>query len=137
MKNILKITIVLLLAFSIKSFAQIDTLNYLKQFELNKANYIGQPLSKLLNDMTQIQPKTIWSNLNFKNRNQTLSSDFKFCEKELSFSNTVILFIEWQTPIPRSDTKYYQDLNHSNFTPAERFFYSSKIVKDIAVYRSR
>ncbi|MCW3160359.1 hypothetical protein [Chryseobacterium oryctis] len=38
-----------------------DTLNYVKQFEINKINYIGQPFSKLLNEMTQIQPKTAWA----------------------------------------------------------------------------
>ncbi|MDR2205673.1 MAG: hypothetical protein LBE36_05905 [Flavobacteriaceae bacterium] len=135
MKNILKITTVLLLVFSIKSFAQIDTLNYLKQFEINKANYIGQPLSKLLNDMTQIQPKTIWSNPNLKNRNQTMSSDFNFCDKEFSFYNTITLGITWQTPIPRSETLHYEDLNDFYFTPAERFFYGNKIIQDIVVYR--
>ncbi len=31
--------------------AQIDTLNYLKQFEANKVNYIGKPFSVLLNDI--------------------------------------------------------------------------------------
>ncbi|MCC2589543.1 hypothetical protein [Chryseobacterium sp. MFBS3-17] len=40
---------------SICAYAQLDTLNYLKQFEINKANYIGQPLSVLLNDMTQFK----------------------------------------------------------------------------------
>lgn len=35
-----------------KLSAPLDTLNYLKQFEANKANYINQPFSKLLNDMT-------------------------------------------------------------------------------------
>jgi len=37
-----------------------DTLVYIKRFEINKANYINKPLSVLLNDMTQIQPKTAW-----------------------------------------------------------------------------
>ncbi|WP_294269865.1 hypothetical protein [uncultured Chryseobacterium sp.] len=55
------ITLFILTVGICKINAQLDTLNYLKQFELNKANYIGQPFSKLLNEMTQIQPKTAWA----------------------------------------------------------------------------
>lgn len=58
MKWSFKILLFCALLFIIESKAQLDTLNYLKQFEANKANYIGQPFSKLLNDMIQIQPKT-------------------------------------------------------------------------------
>ncbi len=73
MKNILKITFLFAFIFSIQSKAQLDTLSYLKQFEINKAQYIGQPFSKLLQDMTQIQPKTVWSNPPKNNKNIILS----------------------------------------------------------------
>jgi len=133
MKNKILI-LILLLSFS-TIYAQLDTLNYLKQFEANKANYTGQPLSKLLNDMTQIQPKTAWSAS--MGRKKIISADtrFKFAEKELSFRHTVTLLIEWQDPIPRDQTKYYEQKNGFYFTNEERSFYGNKIVKDILVYR--
>lgn len=115
--------------------SQLDTLNYLKQFETNKANYINQPLSVLLNDMTQIQPKTVWS---FPmNRVKILSpnSRFKFNHKELSFRHTPTLLIEWQSSIPRGETEYYEKKNAFYFTNEERAFYGSKIIKDIIIYR--
>lgn len=40
-KLLYKIFMFCALLFIIKSKAQLDTLNYLKQFEANKANYIG------------------------------------------------------------------------------------------------
>ena len=135
MKYILKITIIVTLLFSIKSFAQLDTLNYVKQFETNKANYIGQPFSKLLNEMNQIQPNLIWSSGSFKNKNNVINSRLNFCEKQFAFNNVITLLIEWDTPLSRSDTKYYEQLNHFYFTNDERNFYGSKIVKDIKVYR--
>lgn len=60
MKNIIKFLTLLLITFSCKANAQLDTLNYLKQFEANKAQYINQPFSKLLNEMTQLQPTSHW-----------------------------------------------------------------------------
>ncbi|MDR6157968.1 hypothetical protein QF023_001484 [Chryseobacterium sp. SLBN-27] len=135
MKNILKISIFLLLLLSLHIKAQLDTLNYLKQFEANKAHYIAQPFSKLLNDMTQIQPKTVWSNPVRNNRNIVVNTRFKFCEMNNSFHNTITLGITWETSIPRSQIVYYEQLNGFYFTNDEKLFYGSKIVKDIRVYR--
>ncbi|WP_100077349.1 hypothetical protein [Chryseobacterium camelliae] len=133
MKNI--ITLFILTVGISKINAQLDTLNYLKQFEFNKANYIGQPFSKLLNEMTQIQPKTAWAAS--MGRKKTISADtrFKFAEKELSFRRTVTLLIKWQDPIPRDQTQFYEQKNAFYFTNEEKTFYGSKIVKDIIVYR--
>lgn len=135
MKNIFKLTIVAFLLFCIKANAQLDTLNYMKQFEANKSNYIGFPLSKLLNDMTQIQPKTVWSNPPKNNKNIILETRFKFCEMNYSFHNTITLHITWETSIPRNNIVNLEQLNHFYFTNDERNFYGSKIVKDIIVYR--
>lgn len=38
-----------------KANAQLDTLNYLKQFELNEKKYIGEPFSTLLEDMDLVK----------------------------------------------------------------------------------
>lgn len=118
-----------------KLSAQLDTLNYIKQFEANKANYINQPFSKLLNDMTQIQPKTIWSYTGGRIKTKTLGSMFNFCAKEFSFNNVITLLVYWQDPIPRDQTKYYEQKNSFYFTSEEKNFYGSKIVKDVIVYR--
>lgn len=84
MKSYFKIpTIILLFLSGIICQAQVsDTLAYIKSFEANKANYIGQPFSKLLNNMTQLQPKSIWSDIN---RINTYNSMFKFNNMEDSF----------------------------------------------------
>ena len=135
MRNILKITLLFAFLFSIESKAQLDTLNYLKQFEANKANYIGQPFSKLLNDMTQIQPKTVWS-LPVKNKiSMVRNTRFKFCEMDYSFHNTIILSIQWQTDIPITQTDALGLQNQYYFTNDEKVFYGSRIIKDIKVYR--
>lgn len=93
MKNFLKLTFLITIFFSFQGKAHLDILNYLKQFEVNKFNYIGQPLSKLLNDMTQIQPKTLWSNPPKNNKNIILYTRFKFCEMDYSFHKTITLGI--------------------------------------------
>ncbi|MGO4708111.1 hypothetical protein AB4Y90_03120 [Chryseobacterium sp. 2TAF14] len=135
MKNILKIALLFAFLFSIQSKAQLDTLNYLKQFEANKANYIGQPFSKLLQDMTQIQPKTVWC-LPIRNKiSMVRYSDFSFCEMDYSFHNTITLSIEWQTDIPYNETKNLGVQNQYYFTNDEKIFYGSRIIKDIKVYR--
>ncbi|GAA4148779.1 hypothetical protein GCM10022217_00100 [Chryseobacterium ginsenosidimutans] len=136
MKWSFKIFLFCALVLIIKSKAQsLDTLSYLKQFEVNKANYIGQPFSKLLNNMIQIQPKTSWSFPFKSQKNKIHSSDFNFCNKNKSYYNAVTLHIIWQTPILTSQTKYYEQLNGFYFTDDEKSFYGSKIIKDIMVYR--
>ncbi|MCD0478655.1 MULTISPECIES: hypothetical protein [unclassified Chryseobacterium] len=132
MKIILLISLTL---FCSKAFGQIDTLNYLKQFEVNKNNYVGQPMSKLLNDMIEIKPKTAWSASKGNKKITTAATRFKFCEMDYSFHNVITLWIEWQNEIPRDQTKYYEQKNGFYFTNDEKSFYGSKIVKDIKVFR--
>ncbi|GAA4158341.1 hypothetical protein GCM10022217_19500 [Chryseobacterium ginsenosidimutans] len=47
-----------------KAQQPIDTLNYIKQFEINKANYVNKSFSYLLSQMSEIQPKTVNSFIN-------------------------------------------------------------------------
>ncbi|WP_146940569.1 hypothetical protein [Chryseobacterium hagamense] len=135
MKWSFKIFLFYALLLFIKSKAQLDTLNYLKQFEANKANYIGQPFSKLLQDMTQIQPKTAWPFSKFNNKNITYKTIFNFCDYDYSFHNVINMSIEWADLIPFSQADYYGILHHGNFTNDEKAFYGSKIIQDIHVYR--
>jgi hypothetical protein len=136
MKNIIKtIVLFLIISFTNKMNAQLDTLTYVKSFEINKANYIGQPLSVLLNDMTLIQPKTVWYVPITNKKTMVKESLFKFCEMDYSFKNAITLRITWQDYIPHSQVKYYYDNNDFFFTNDERLFYGNKIIEDIMVYR--
>lgn len=127
MKNFIKVlSIFTLFAFSIIDAQVTDTLAYAKSFETNKANYIGQPFSKLLNDMTLTQPKSIWSFGYY--------SSLNFCNMDNSTDiGTVNLVIYWQTVIPWSEIEYYENKNHFYFTNDEGIFYGSKIVKNISI----
>lgn len=135
MKQINKILVLIsFLGFSL-TYAQLDTLNYLKQFEVNKASYIGQPFSKLLNDMTQIQPKTAWPTTIGNKKIITEATIFKFCDKEYSFHNAIFFWVKWQDEIPSTQTEYYGRKNNWDFTNEEKTFYGNKIVQDIKVFR--
>lgn len=117
------------------AYSQLDTLNYIKQFEVNKINYIGKPFSVLLNDMKQIQPKTVWSLNHGRYKTFIIGNRFKFVDKDFSFHNAITLSITWQETIPMSDFKFYSIKNNFFFTQEERDFYGTKIIKDIKVYR--
>ena len=130
----LKLIIVL---FSLQTInaQQIDTLTYVKQFELNKANYIGKPLSFLLNDMTKIQPKTVWFNINTDDKYNVIESHFKFSTKEKSFNKAITLSIIWREKIPFKNVEYLYKKNKFYFTAEEKDFYGEKIIQDITVFR--
>ena len=62
MKTLLKVSLFFCLVTSLYYKGQVsDTLVYLKLFELTKEKYIGQPFSKLLNDMKMISPKRLYT----------------------------------------------------------------------------
>ncbi|NMR35205.1 hypothetical protein HIO71_13525 [Chryseobacterium aquaticum] len=134
MKNIVKLfSVISCLFFTSKAMAQLDTLNYVKQFEINKAQYINQPFSYLLSQMTQIQPKSHWVSSNPKNKNSVAASQFLFCNMDYIGNRVVTLRILWKESFPRSEVKYYQNKNGFHFTNEEKTFYGNKIIKDILV----
>ena len=117
---------------------QLDTLVYLKNYEIQKNNYIGQPFSVLLNDMVQIQPNTIWSFGPTYNKYIKTYSHIYYCSMEESFYNKrITMIIHWQNPLPNSEVNYYSNRNNFYFTPEERTYYGNKIIKDIKVYRAQ
>jgi hypothetical protein len=136
MKSIITILCFILLAKN--SSAQIDTFAFLKNFELQKAQYIGQPFSVLLNAMGQVQPKSAWGGRNARNKTQIPYCTFNFVTPDNCFSylGVITMLVDWQTFIPSQDIDYYSNLNHFYFTNSERQFYSNKIIKDISVYMS-
>ncbi|MDM1073549.1 hypothetical protein HX001_13745 [Empedobacter brevis] len=127
--------IILLFSLQTINAQQIDTLTYVKQFEINKANYIGKPFSVLLNDMNTISPKTVWVTPNPNNKNNIKNSRFKFATKEKSFKNAITLLITWKDFVPFKDIEYLSKKNKFYFTDEEKNFYGTKIIQDITVYR--
>lgn len=123
--------------FSICFGQKIDTLTYLKKFETNKAKYIGKPFSILVNDLGDIQPKTVWSSAG-RYINFITASRFEFTKKDLNFSGrNIILSIQWQhKKISRESINYYGKKNNYHFTEEEKEFYSDKIINNIIVYKS-
>ena len=140
MKHIkILITIFCVFFISNKNKAQqiTDTLNYVKQFEINKSNYIGQPFSQLLNNMTSLQPKTVNSLVGIWGQNSISFSCFNFTEKDKQYDKeTVYMIITWQTPLSSSDTKSLTVQNGFLFTNDEKNYYGSKVIKDIEVLKN-
>ena len=136
MKTDIKLYLILtlLLVGNIKGQVS-DTLAYIKSFEFNKNEYKGHPFSKLLNEMSQLQPSSIWSDETLIN---TYRSTLVFCKMDdVPSIGMVNMVIFWQSPIPYSDVEYYEQKNHFYFTTDERNFYGNKIVKDIYVYTTK
>ncbi len=120
-------------SLSHKVNAQLDTLNYLKQFEANKAQYINQPFSHLLNQIVLLQPKSHWADSNPKNKNSISATQFLFCNMDYIGNRVVKLRIFWKDSFPRLEVKYLQNKNGFNFTNEERAYYGNKVIKDILV----
>lgn len=74
---------------------QTDVLNYAKQFETNKSEYIGKPFSYLLSKLSaQTQPKKVWFSPNPNNKNIVLTSTFSLNKKEDDYVNAIRLYIK-------------------------------------------
>ncbi|MCB0710290.1 MAG: hypothetical protein KDC15_12970 [Chitinophagaceae bacterium] len=131
-----KLISILFLSMVVKSAsAQLDTLAYLKTFEQQKMQYIGQPFSILLAAMGQVQPKSVWRGRNIKHKNQIHYCSFYFVNpNNMQTIGTIYMTIDWQTSILLDDINYYTNRNHYNFTSEERLFYGNKIIKDIKVF---
>ncbi|SIT07799.1 hypothetical protein [Chryseobacterium gambrini] len=145
MKNKLKFFLLLALLFSLQSKAQLDTLNYLKQFEINKANYIGRPFTNLLVDMQQIKPKMIWISPIYHGVRKYIDKTFFCFDEKFPFNynertfntNSNCLQIVWENYIDPRSSEYIllTNKNRNHFTKDERVYYGKKIIKDIKVYR--
>lgn len=129
---------ILFLLFSLQIVnAQVsDTLSYVKQFEINKTNYIGKPFSVLLNDLNKIKIQTVFPVASGKSIKHFVASRFKFELPQNSFKdNVVLMVVEWKGESPDSDIKYYNDRSKYIFTSEEKNYYSNKIIRNIIVYR--
>ena len=86
-KGIKIFLVITLVLFFSKSYAQMDTIKYLKQFEINKHHYIGKPFSKLLKKML-LKPQVfnVWSEWGSCYK----ASDFGFSDKNKFVSMVIV-----------------------------------------------
>jgi hypothetical protein len=123
--------------YSLQSKEQLDTLNYLKQLEANKKDYIDRPFSKVLNDMKFAKPQKMWVTPIHGIRKLVSITIFCFNERcPFNPDNAGCLSVTWEEPIYyRGDYYSLEIKNNNSFTQDEKAFFSSKIIKDIQVYK--
>lgn len=138
MKKIINLfAILFFFTFSCKVYSQVDTLNYVKQFEINKIEYINKPFSYLLNHMTQLQPQTVSSLINIWGKDLAAYSHFDYTESEMQYGReTVYMIVYWKNPISHSQAMLLSKQNKFLLTNDEKIFYGDKIVKDIKVFKN-
>ncbi|HWC55198.1 MAG TPA: hypothetical protein VG676_16550 [Chitinophagaceae bacterium] len=140
MKRVFFISVVVLVMGTKNSDAQTgvpDTLTYLQTIVANKANYIGQPFSTLL-DTLQIQVKFFspFAAIHYdKNKETSTSFAFYFPQTEDEMYLTYpCLEIYWQTYLNMNQSlSLYNFNNGGGWTTAVYNFYKNAIIKDIKV----
>jgi hypothetical protein len=114
---------------------QLDTLNYLKAFEINKKEFIGKKFSYLLSKMSKIQPQTVWIVPNSIDSTIVQKSLFRFYDMNYPILNETKMIITWEVGLSFNKVKFSNRRNKFYFSTSERQFYENKIVKNILVYR--
>ena len=114
-----------------------DTLAYLQTIIANKANFIGQPFSTLLNDL-QIQVKFFspFASLPYDNTKET-STSFAFyfpqTEEEMYLTYPK-LRVSWQPYLNMGQSlTLYKNNNGGGWTTAVANFYAAGIIADIQI----
>ncbi len=114
-----------------------DTLAYLKNIVNNKAQYIGQPFSALMNTL-QIQIKffsPLASTPYDKTKETSTSFSFYFPQTaEEIYLTYPILEVYWQPHLNANQSRvYYNNYNGGGWNATVNSFYSSGIIADIKV----
>jgi len=112
-----------------------DTLSYLKAFEIHKKDYIGKPFSVLLNKMTLIKPKTVWTVPGKYDHNVIEKSVFRFYTLNYPVMNETKMLITWESPLSDRTVSSNTQRNKFYFSESEEKFYGKQVVKNILVYR--
>jgi len=112
----------------------VDTLAYLRKFEMNKDKYIGKRFGLLIKDMVLMQPKMAKSTFNEDVNNPMTSTSFRFSEKDFDQDQEPILIIKWRTDdLPTGPIQFAEEGNNYHFTVGQKNMLEKKIIKDIAV----
>ncbi len=141
MKKVILISLAISLSY-IKASAQTqgvpDTLAYLQTIIANKAQYIGQPFSTLLNNL-QIQIKHFWPNANLSyDKTKETATQFAYyfpLSQEEIYLTYPCLEIYWQTPlnITQSNIIRATNNNRGQWNSEAALFYANGIIKDIQI----
>jgi hypothetical protein len=132
------IIIIVSIVFTTNSKSQTgvpDTLSYLQTIVANKTNYVGQPFSKLMNDL-QIQIKYFspFASLPY-NRFKETSTSFAFYFPRNADEIYLIyphIEIYWQTPLNAAQSDIlWTNNNGGGWSVAVANFYANAIVSDI------
>ncbi|WP_131726139.1 hypothetical protein [Chryseobacterium sp. Leaf405] len=115
--------------------AVLDTLQYIKTFEVNKKEYIGKPFSYMLGRMIKIRPQTVWIIPNSVDSMVVQKSLFRFYDMNYPIMNETKMMITWETGLLYKTVNFNNRRNKFYFSESEKRFYGSKIVKNILVYR--
>jgi len=118
------------------SAAQFDSTTILQQHTIlrpNIPNYTSQPFSVLYNALS-IKPTVVTGFNPHFNRNVEWASQFHYANPNDPKYWRFYVDIEWETPIPTSETLQYQDKIRRNFDTQEYSIYANKIVKKVQLY---
>ncbi|WP_326981858.1 hypothetical protein VUJ46_16710 [Chryseobacterium sp. MYb264] len=112
----------------------VDTVSYLRKFEMNKDKYIGKRFGLLMKDMIQMQPKMAKSVFNEDVNNPMTSTAFRFSEKSFDDTHTPTLIVKWRTDdIPTGPIQFAEEGNNYRFSLGQKNMLEKKIIKDIAL----
>ena len=138
-----KIFIIIVFICSIKlvnaqTYGVPDTLAYLQTIVANKANYIGQSFSILM-DSLQIQIKFFspFSGIHYDISKET-STSFSFYFPQDGLDDFYLTYpklkIYWQTPLNASQSDFlWRTNNGGGWNSAVAAFYANGIIKDIQI----
>lgn len=118
------------------SYGQFDSLKILQQHTIlgnNISRYTNQPFSVLYNAL-KIKPVVLTGFTPFTNRFVENASQFHYANPNDPKYVEFYVYVEWETPIPTSETLQYQDKIRRNFDAREYGIYADKIVKMIRFF---
>lgn len=121
---------------SLWSFGQFDSAGIIQQHTAlrnNIATYTNQPFSVLYNALT-IKPVVLTGFTPYNNRNVENASQFHYGNPTNPSSKNIYIDIEWETPIPTSETLQYQNKIRRNFDAHEYSIYANKIIRKVQFF---
>lgn len=123
--------------FAVKmSAAQFDSTAILQQhstLRTNISNYNNQPFSALYNALS-IKPTVVTGFNPHFNKDVEWASQFHYANPNDPKYWKFYVYVEWETPIPTSETLQYQDKIRRNFDTQEYSIYANKSVKKVQFF---
>lgn len=118
------------------SAAQFDSTAILQQhatLRTNISSYNNQPFSVLYNALS-IKPTVVTGFNPHFNKNVEWATQFHYANPNDPKYVKYYIDVEWETPIPTSETLQYQDKIRRNFNAQEYSIYTNKVVKKVQFF---